>query len=1750
MMSRFSTPRLWRMLACAALVGVVPAGCVEDIGVIDRTSPDKVDKTSFEGVWIMMNTTVDAPFSTAISFAGEQNFGGGQKVIFDIQEDWLVAYPVVETVEGSEADWKTNSIRKYWDKDARDEFVEMYTAQPAARWPITKHFDVKRNYNTFNGSQSNELTENTNDRHWYERDYIRVAWNKQQVRPFFFSIAGGSDADSYFVGDQSPDEPDSIVFEDGYFDYTTRLTVSAYGQRACSIYGLSPYDCASAEVRVRNSFMRLDHRRDYEPLRYHNDEHQDRFGYFLTERPYYDSDWGPSYKGSVSWINRWNLWRTSYDFTKPVNADNVEQTVDCFIDDDCNADNGERCHKEESWFSNGYCAIATPKPYRERGLRPVLYHLNADWHPDYISAAYLAADNWSDVFKDAVAWLYYYEDKGLSTTRACETHSDCANEHLLADAMVRTLDQGVTCHSDLDCGSATCGADNYCAQVRSCSAASPCAQGQMCTGGVCMLDGQQVSARIQTSLLRGSTLVYSTADANVVTHDNFSTRLRNDLPSGYAYVRLVHLAPGEGSVGLAINGETALGGEYDANRDYDPQDPATQSFMVAVPAGSAVSVAVTRGGADVASTTADIVANAQYLAIYNGTDVVVAGASFGDSGRGIRFVHAGVGEGPLDFAIQGVRFESNVPYQSSTGYFTSAGDVQRATASRSGQRGDITCYESDTIGRCVGWSAAFTDADKDRVRQIKAELPEMFVLCRNTFDAVAASQTVPDADKATFYGDARYTRADNYNPCGDSTLVANPAEPKRIGDLRYSYFYWVNEPQRSGPLGYGPSVADPDTGQIINGVANIYGGAIHTYSRYARDLLDLVNGDLDTEDIITGAWIREYMDSQDGDDNVDPDEATFYGALEAGQATGGEMDSHGERVERAHFGVDEDTHVHGQHAGLAQKLFHGKRLQAPKKQFQDYEFRELYDLMADREKFSQAMYDSVPKVDPKLFHNRLNKVRGTMIDDLMINDEIASAAAHIDPTGEMNYDEMRDALSPATWSSKWAMQKEQERTQLLAKNNMYMGEFIDDALFGLARDLKARGVTGDEMTLEIGRAIMAGVLEHEIGHTIGLRHNFSGSTDVFNFHDEYYSIREKELILCQDDSWCDDVNGAACAIKECSADTDCVAGTLCDAGTCAAPGANNSAQLVATGVCSTPLADLPPCTADAQCGDGMVCFEQRCYEPRQQFVPRPWMTDLEKAGRRTEFQYTTTMDYGGRINSDIRGLGKYDYAAVRFGYTRLVDVYNDVSNIDRRINNTAQLVGTSPATYSFYKNARFWPTRGTGVFHAFNYLSNYIGVEQNLDRRPVPYDQVKYQSEMAVNDVREYLDLEYVEVPYAMCSDEYRGNMGCYYFDIGIDPGEMAAGATVQLEQYYIFDAFKRERLFYGMYGNPMSYYGRIMDRYMRVLGDVGMYYALYDNFLFRYSWYENWKSSPLGGRTLEQSAIDAFATLKDVVAAPAPGSYKFDSDMDAYVNISLSPGAEGADFDVPFGIGRFPYTQFGGDLGYNYYEHPLWFGSFWEKLGALVTLADSTAYFADTAVGEQLNIGVGTSLGFNTVFSAEMNNFMGGLIAQQLDFYAGRAIQGRYVPPSISARNLQDTPVEPALNNFTLKLYAAVYGLAFLPAGFDPQFIDRLAVFVEGEATQYQADAAVQIPPFRWEDPIGGKVYLAYGTNYGDFGEPKIDVAAELVTRAADLTADWANETDPGRKAEYQKQMSDIRDILDVLRRLNHIYGTSTLGL
>ena len=81
-----------------------------------------------------------------------------------------------------------------------------------------------------------------------------------------------------------------------------------------------------------------------------------------------------------------------------------------------------------------------------------------------------------------------------------------------------------------------------------------------------------------------------------------------------------------------------------------------------------------------------------------------------------------------------------------------------------------------------------------------------------------------------------------------------------MGDVRYSFFNFITGENQVGPLGYGPSSADPISGELINGTSNAYGSAIDYYAQYLLDLINIVNGDLEAEDVGYGRNVKSYFE--------------------------------------------------------------------------------------------------------------------------------------------------------------------------------------------------------------------------------------------------------------------------------------------------------------------------------------------------------------------------------------------------------------------------------------------------------------------------------------------------------------------------------------------------------------------------------------------------------------------------------------------------------------------------------------------------------------------------------------------------------------------------------------------------------------------------------------------------------------------------------------------------------------------------
>jgi hypothetical protein len=623
------------------------------------------------------------------------------------------------------------------------------------------------------------------------------------------------------------------------------------------------------------------------------------------------------------------------------------------------------------------------------------------------------------------------------------------------------------------------------------------------------------------------------------------------------------------------------------------------------------------------------------------------------------------------------------------------------------------------------------------------------------------------------------------------------------------------------------------------------------------------------------------------------------------------------------------------------------------------------------------------------------------------------------------------------------------------------------------------------------------------------------------------------------------------------------------------------------GVC----VELKKCGLHGECGAGEVCNgdEWLCYKDGKrvekpvdpnadttvyQMIPRPELTQDEALRSRTIFQYASIMDYGQRFNSDVLGIGKYDKAAIRYGYGQLLDVYEDTSELMRNIYRYARAYGYSEENMSDMFDSSYW---SWGVyFSQLYFLQNYVGVDQNRSERiklpdgtvrdfsrnraAMPYERIKLEQQMTANYYRVDRDWTYITVPYKFCGDEYEGNMGCYTWDTGMDPLEIMHNFRIALTEYYLLDAFKRERFGFGLHGDPMSYFSRILSRYLDPLQDGAMYYALFAHILKGYGWRGLWANARLMGWALRRASEEAFETLANLLMSPPPGSFKFDATTNTYKNISYEPNVEGSELNIALGDGKYPYTRFMDQAGYNYFDHALWIGSFWEKLGSIMTLSDSTVYFTTNYVGEQLNIGVGTSLGFNTMYPRQLIDLFGGLVASDRTkagwvVQDGKAQWRRYFdpanmsaystnPPAYSTPYEPDSTlprVEPSLDNITTKLYAMVYGMAFLPASFDPSFLDAFRVCYEGSGTCYDLASSANVPVASFTDPFGGKTYVVYGTNYGaGWFQPNV----ELINNANALKQKWENASGD-EKMNVEKELRDVIKVIDLVRGLWDIYGS-----
>jgi hypothetical protein len=447
--------RLWTRALLIGAVGLAAgssAGCAEEREPINRVQPNALAKSFFVGKdlvsseddeeFYFQTTLVDVGYGAAQDGLFTSTYAQPlSRIKWQITEDHLIARVTYERIN---------------DSDGKGAGPKSNDGQIAAVFPITSHFDIRRDYNPTTGEESNIIVENGSDRPWNLREYFRVDWGTNLATDAYdfdtlslMGLYGGITYEplSYWVND--PKDPDAPHFdaESGYFDVTNKafakpglVDLSSFGWGidsfpACYLDadfagGTAPVgSCNPVELTLRQSFRKVVNN-DYEPKDWDGYRFQS-YGAFYEDRYGYDREYGIVDKKRYRMIDRYNIWERSHyyanpeDMTDPVKCYVPKEACDGSIcvgtgfgedpnrDDDGNG-TADECEfvTTASGAPGSQCDTFSQKctlPYALRKEKPVVWYYTAESNADYFDATAHAAHEWDVALRSAAQTAKYSE---------------------------------------------------------------------------------------------------------------------------------------------------------------------------------------------------------------------------------------------------------------------------------------------------------------------------------------------------------------------------------------------------------------------------------------------------------------------------------------------------------------------------------------------------------------------------------------------------------------------------------------------------------------------------------------------------------------------------------------------------------------------------------------------------------------------------------------------------------------------------------------------------------------------------------------------------------------------------------------------------------------------------------------------------------------------------------------------------------------------------------------------------------------------------------------------------------------------------------------------------------------------------------------------------------------------------------------------------------------------------------------------
>jgi hypothetical protein len=798
-------------------------------------------------------------------------------------------------------------------------------------------------------------------------------------------------------------------------------------------------------------------------------------------------------------------------------------------------------------------------------------------------------------------------------------------------------------------------------------------------------------------------------------------------------------------------------------------------------------------------------------------------------------------------------------------------------------------------------------------------------------------------------------RANACNKLTETARAAAQADGKEApalvceerGDLRFKFLSYVEQPG-TGFLGIATLRGDPETGEIITGDANIGGPALDGYRTSALQTYDLINGTLSEADITSGEDVRGYFQSLGRIDQPARPRLGF-------------------NVQSQNGTTIESTQTRAEIDNRMQTAM--KRLERLKG----------------------------PEGRQNTFSDRRQKLIGTDLERRLVAGSEMLSAAGYDPQTPLT-DQVLDRVSPFRSDLGSQMNQVRQAQTRLSRANVHMPtEYIDNSVQWFVN--KHADWTRPELEFALNRLLYRQTELHELGHCLGLRHDFGGSADSAHYAPEYYAIDRR-----------------------------------------------------------FPLPNAADFDAD---GSGKLSPDEHTAFTRAEEQVR---ANRELAGIDGTMN-SSVMDYASNWYERLQPLGRYDRAAIQFGYGDLVEAYGGAAGPD-----------TPRVFFSNYQGGEACETDSDCPYSASGSRSAMLHArnrEAQLTQRCVPATLPRAAPDGAssaklcssFDDDLASLAVPYEPLQYRFCTDDRADETlaWCNRFDEGSTYRDMVRNVTEDYERMYPFAAFRRYRKDFSV----GSYRDSLIGRRFTILQNI------YQNLLFQYT------ANPAFQQTTgDLGFYDQFLATTDilnfyarVLAQPNIGNYNFNRQTGTYV----AANDTAPDLPIGFGPGRYYNTDY--QAGLSGIERIDRVGSFFDKLWVLQLLTarlQQPTYTRDVAFNAN----------FYDLFPNEMQQIFNGMIRAfpkaymprvvcdggtspcqtprilYMDFYRGDCSNPDTCEPSPEV-TYSEYPVLNGGGSLSLQIYAAVFGLQEFPVYFDTSFQNQLFVCVEGQGDCFAPGAA-----------------------------------------------------------------------------------------